>query len=52
MAWTDLSAAVAGAPPAPRYGHCFAAAGGELYTFGGLGANDGIIMTSSDAGSN
>ncbi len=37
MAWTDLSAAVAGAPPAPRYGHGFAAAGGLLYSFGGMG---------------
>ncbi len=37
MAWTDLSAAVSGAPPAPRYGHGFAAAGGLLYSFGGMG---------------
>ncbi len=40
-AWADLSAAAAGAPPAPRYGHCFAAAGDALYAFGGLGASSG-----------
>jgi hypothetical protein len=42
MAWTDLSAAVSGAPPAPRYGHGFAAAGGLLYSFGGRGADNGV----------
>ncbi len=34
-AWTDLSVATAGAPPAARLGHGFAAAGGKLYVHGG-----------------
>ena len=36
-AWTDLSAALNGTPPSPRYGHGFAAAGGKLYVHGGAG---------------
>ena len=33
MAWTNLSAA--STPPAPRYGHGFAAAGGKIFVQGG-----------------
>ena len=39
MTWTDLSAKVSGTTPAPRYGHCFAAAGGVLLAYGGHDQN-------------
>jgi N-acetylneuraminic acid mutarotase len=34
-AWTDLSAAISGSPPSPRWGHGFTSAGDKLYVFGG-----------------
>ena len=34
-AWTDLSAALSGAPPSPRDGHGCTSAGGKLYVHGG-----------------
>ena len=38
MAWEDLSAALSGAAPSPRYAHGFASesAGGRLYVHGGV----------------
>jgi hypothetical protein len=36
-AWTDLSAALSGTPPSPRYIHGFTSAGGKLYVHGGVG---------------
>ncbi len=48
MTWTDLSAAVSGTPPSPRYGHGFAGAGGVLYSFGGLGVNNGGCRAKKD----
>ena len=39
LAWTDLAAASAGAPPAARYCHGFSAGGGRLFVFGGVGPN-------------
>ena len=35
MAWTDLSTAISGEPPSPRWNLGFAAAGGRLYAHGG-----------------
>ena len=35
MAWTDLSDAASGVPPAARYLHGFTSAGGKLYVHGG-----------------
>ena len=37
QSWTDLSNAAAGAPPSPRVGLGFAAAGGRLYVHAGYG---------------
>ena len=39
MAWTELSDAVSGAAPSPRYGHGLTSANGNLYTHGGLGGS-------------
>ncbi len=39
LAWTDLTAAARGAPPAARYCHGFSADGGRLYVFGGMELN-------------
>ncbi len=36
LEWTDRTAQIGGAPPAPRYDHGFAAAAGRLFVFGGL----------------
>ena len=36
MAWTDMSAAVSGTPPSPRYNHGFTSTGGRLYVHGGV----------------
>jgi hypothetical protein len=38
MAWTLLSAAAKGDPPAGRSGHGFTSAEGKLYVHGGSGA--------------
>jgi hypothetical protein len=35
MTWSDLSSAITGPSPPPRYGHGFAAAGGKLYVHAG-----------------
>ena len=43
MAWTDLSAAASGTPPAPRGSHGFAAAGGRLYVHGGYSAQGAAV---------
>ena len=37
MAWTDLSAAASGTPPAARAHHGFLSVGGNLYVHGGCG---------------
>ena len=41
MTWTDLSVAVAGNPPTPRFDQGFESAGGKLYVFGGRSSTSG-----------
>jgi hypothetical protein len=59
--WTNLSAALSGTPPSPRFGHGFTSAGGKLYVHGGFGVYgdsgeggagraEGVGMAGAEAG--
>ena len=39
LVWRDLSSSAQGNPPAARFGHGFASAGGKLYVHGGFSGN-------------
>jgi hypothetical protein len=57
-AWTDLSAALSGTPPSPRFFHGLTSAGGKLYVHGGFngsgeggaGRAEGVGMVGAEAG--